>query len=310
MRKAIAATENGNTTEKLVFGMNKKILCMVFSIVMVLSLAFAVCAGNLPDAPREVYVLDEAGVLENSTEQYVIDQGDALFAMTGAQIVIVTVEDSGYSDMEVVAYDIFNEWGIGSSELNNGVLLAMEPSTLRIWCTVGAGLERQLPSGTIDYILEEKVYPYYDTGDCDTATLNFYNEVYGRLEAYYGVDTRDWDGRTYKYAAGGMAESDNSDFVEGFFGIVAFIVLFIVFYSIISAAKRGGHGGIFPMIFFGGPRYYSGFRHYYRPHHHSPPRNNNNYGGFGGGFGGSSGFRGGGGGFGGGGSRGGGGGRH
>ncbi len=291
---------------KPVFDMIKKFLCFVLGVFMLLSLGIACFAGNLPDAPREVYVLDGAGVLRSSTEQYIIEQGEALFAMTGAQIVIVTVENSGYSDMEVFAYDLFNEWGIGSKELNNGVLLAMEPSTLRIWCTVGAGLERQFSSGIINSILEEKVYPYYDAGDCDAAAAYFYNDVYSRLEDIYNVDTSTWDGRTYKYAAGGMAqsfESDNSEFVESFFNIVVFIILFIVFYSIISAAKRGGHGGFFPFIFFGGPRYYGGYRHHHHHHHH----HHNNRGGFGGGGFGGGGF---GGGFGGGGSRGGGGGRH
>lgn len=279
--------------------MIKKILCFVLGVFLMFSLGLVSFAGNLPDAPDEVYVLDGAGVLRNSTEQYIIDQGDALFAMTGAQIVIVTVSDSGYSDMEVFAYDLFNDWGIGSSELNNGVLLAMEPSTLRIWCTVGAGLERQLSSGVINSILEEKVYPYYDAGDCDSAVAYFYNDVYSRLEILYNVDTSTWDGRTYKYAAGGTAETSVSDSSDSLFSFFAFVIIFIVFYSIISAAKRGGHSGFFPFIFFGGPRYYGGYRHHHHHYHH------NNHGGFGGG-----GFRGGGGGFGGGGSRGGGGGRH
>jgi len=286
--------------------MKKKILCLAFCIFMMTGLALSAFAAALPQAPDSVYVLDEAGVLKNSTEQYIIDQGNALFAMTGAQIVIVTVTDSGYSDMEVFAYDLFNEWGIGSSELNNGVLLAMEPSTLRIWCTVGAGLERQLSSGVINSILEEKVYPYYDIGECDAAVSYFYDDVYGRLEDLYGVDTKTWDQSTYKYAAGGAAGTTASEGGGALFSIFAFIIIFIVFYSVISSLKRRTFMGRFPFMFFG-PRYFGGFHHHHH-HHHTPPRNNNHHGGFGGGFGGGGGFSGGG--FGGGGSRGGGGGRH
>lgn len=278
---------------------------MAFSIIMMLSLAFAVSAGDLPEPPEAVYVLDDAGVLKNSTEQYLIKQGNALFAMTGAQIVIVTVEDSGYSDMEVFAYDLFNEWGIGSSELNNGVLLAMEPSTLRIWCTVGAGLERQLSAGVINSILEEKVYPHYDKGDSDTAAVYFFNDIHQRLEDIYGVDTNKWDGKTYKYAAGGVP-GDNSYEAEEYgdssgLEIIGFIIIFILIYTGITILKSGGHGGFINYLFFASPR----FHHHHHHHHHS------SHGGFGGGgFGGGGGFRGGGGGFGGGGSRGGGGGRH
>ena len=287
------------------------------------SLVFTSFAVSLPKAPADVYVLDNANVLSQSTEQYLIEKGNALFAVSGAQIVTVTVTDSGYSDMEQFAYDVFNEWGIGSSELNNGVLLAMEPSSGRIWCTVGAGLERELSSGILTEILENRVYPWYDSGDCDLAARNFFDEIYTRLENYYGVDADSWDGQTYKYSQGGSTHTVVNTVSRGLFSlikIVGIILIFIVVYSILKSMKGGGNGsgggyggGGFRMPFFiftGGPRFHH--HHHHRPYGgYRPPRGGfggGHSGGFGGGRGG--GFGGGrGGGFGGGGSRGGGAGR-
>ncbi|MBQ7836423.1 MAG: TPM domain-containing protein [Clostridia bacterium] len=299
--------------------MKKKIIALTAVVFTLLSLVFTSFAASLPEAPKDVYVLDNAKVLAPSTEQYVIEKGNALFAVSGAQIVIVTVNDSGYSDMEVFAYDLFNKWGIGSKELNNGVLLAMEPSSGRIWCTVGAGLERELSSGVLTAILENRVYPWYDSGDCDTATRNFFDEIYSRLEDLYGVDADSWDGQTYKYSQGGSTNTVVNTVSRGLVSlikIIGIILIFIVIYSILRSMKNGGNGGGggyggggFRMPFFiftGGPR----FHHHH--HHHGPyggyrpPRGG--FGGFGGGH--SGGFGGGrGGGFGGGGSRGGGAGR-
>ncbi len=288
--------------------MKKKLFGLIFSALLIISLTISPLAAKLPEAPRDVYVLDGAGVLDASTEQYLINRGNALFAVCGAQIVTVTVTDAGYSDMEIFAYDLFNKWGIGSKELNNGILLAMEPSSGRIWCTVGAGLERQLTAGILTDILENKVYPYYDSGDVDTASKSFFDDMYSRMEELYGVDADNWDGKTYKYSSGGQA-SDGSDdsFAEGILGFIAFVIIFILLYRVISSFNRGGGGG------YGG----GGYRRYYRPPmfiftgggHRYRGHGGYHHGGFGGGFG-SGGSRGGfGGGFGGGGSRGGGAGR-
>ncbi len=293
--------------------MKKKIFALALTVFLAVSLAVTALAGSLPEAPKDVYVYDGAGVISAETESYVIKKGDALFAVSGAQIVFVTVTDAGYSDMEVFAYDLFNKWGIGSSELNNGVLLAMEPSSGRIWCTVGAGLERQLSSGVLSALLEEKVYPYYDYGDTDTAVRLFFDDIYSRMEELYGVDADSWDGVTYKYAKGGTADGvgtvgDGLSVIVKLIGIVIiFIVLYNIFKSINNNSGSGGNGGGGgfrwpPFIIING----GGFRHrpyggYHRPGgYHSP----GGYRPSGGGFGGGS--RGG---FGGGGSRGGGAGR-
>ncbi len=125
--------------------------------------------------PNAIKVFDE--VLKPLGKRPVgirIDSGDITYLSKKARKML---DDAGYSDMEVFAYDLFNDWGIGSSELNNGVLLAMEPSSGRIWCTVGAGLEMQLSSGILNEILESKVYPYYDAGNCDTASVSFFDEI-------------------------------------------------------------------------------------------------------------------------------------
>lgn len=261
--------------------MNKRLFCIILSIFMIMGMAVASLAADLPDAPREVYVLDDAGVLSYSTESYVIERGNALFAVSGAQIVIVTVKEAGYSDMEVFAYDLFNKWGIGSKELNNGVLLAMEPSSGRIWCTVGAGLERELSSGILTRILETKVYPDYDAGNCDSAVLAFFDDIYSRLESYYGVDADSWDGRTYKYSSGGSAAA--AEAASGVLKIIGYIIIFIVIYRIISSMKRGGGGGFFPLIFFGGPRYSGGYHHSPRYHGGGFSGGGSRGGGFGGG---------------------------
>lgn len=261
----------------------KKLIAVFLTSLIALTLTTGAFAATLPEAPSTIYVLDEANVLSSSTENEIVKRGNALFGMTGAQIVIVTSKDTGYSDMETFSYDLFNQWGIGAVDLNNGVLLTMEPSSGRIWAMVGAGLEMEFPADVLNTILEDMVYGPYDNGDCDTAVMNFYNEIYGRLEDRYNVDTDDWDGVTYNYVQGGETSSGT---VEAVIALIVFIVVFLIIYKAITTAKR--HGNSLPFFIFGNPtpRYY-----YRRPTHHYTSHNSGGFsyrggGGFGGGFGG------------------------
>lgn len=243
----------------------------------------------MPEKPASVYVSDMAGVIEAATESHVRENGDALFALSGAQIVILTVRDSSLYDLEDYAYEVFNAWGIGSEERNNGVLFVMNVATEDYWCTTGYGIDDFLTSFFLDSLLQAEVEPSFAAGNYDGAARGFFDAMFEELESYYGVDTASWDGRTYRYPAGGQVEEK-----AGILDVILTILPFVIFLAIfILAHFRGRRHGISPIFFFGGPRF-----HHHHHHHHG-------HSGFGGGFGGG-GF---GGGFGGGGSRGGGAGR-
>ena len=91
-----------------------------------MALAFCLAVPALaayPDRPENQYVLDEADVLSEETEQEIIAENQDLFQETGAQIVVVAVDFLDGEDIDDYAYSLFNIWGIGSQERNNGLLL-------------------------------------------------------------------------------------------------------------------------------------------------------------------------------------------
>ena len=104
-------------------------LLLAFSMIPGLSLALEVVQPT-----ENFYIADYANVLEQATEEYIITQNNALYTQTGAQICVVTVEFIGSADIEDHAYTLANNWGIGSSEKNNGFLLLM---VIVKWCLIG-----------------------------------------------------------------------------------------------------------------------------------------------------------------------------
>ena len=115
----------------------KPVLWVAFILILFLSVPTAAFA--VVEAPAEIYVGDYANVLSEETERYIIEQNQALAGATGAQIVIVTVDFLDGMDIEDYAYTIFNDWGIGDAEKNNGLLLLLAIGEENYWAMQGKG---------------------------------------------------------------------------------------------------------------------------------------------------------------------------
>lgn len=238
-------------------------------------------AASLPAPPEDSYVLDSANVISDSTETMINTKSEALFALTGAQIAVVAVENSGYSDMERFSYELFNYWGIGSAQRNNGILFAMETDTYKFWVTTGSGISDKITASMLDNMFQGKMEDTFDSGDFDGAAKIMVNKLAAAVEDVYGVNISDWDGSTYIFgtSTGGSAEnirnegyggeSYNDAYRErtaGFtFGdiitVIAVIVLAIAFIGSFAARIGAGRSRYY------GPYYdsYYGYRPWFGP---------------------------------------------
>ncbi len=249
--------------------------------------SFAVYAVKVPKATDVFYVADFADVINSDTEDYIVSNNDYLYEKCGAQIVIVTINGLGGENIEQYANAVFNEWGIGSSEKNNGVLFLMSIGDEDYWAVQGKGLENQLSSGSLGIILDDYVESYYADGNYSEAAKAFFYAVNNKLLNLYGFSENQYNG-DYNNQSPDEQEGENNTRV-GYYGFFNFIFLFIIIIVINSAMRgfsffgfnryRRGFGSIFPFFFFG-PR---------------GPRGPGGPGGFGGFGGGNNGGRGGGG---------------
>ena len=94
--------------------MRKRVLTILLTAILLLSV-LTVTASAVVEKSEAFYVADYADVLSDDLEQYIVDMnGDLEYYCKGAQLVVVTVEylDGMYSD--AYAYQLFNDWGVGS----------------------------------------------------------------------------------------------------------------------------------------------------------------------------------------------------
>jgi uncharacterized protein len=132
----------------------------IASLVLTGALLFAapVFAYSSPGAPTG-YVNDFAHVLSADTVQQ-LDATLAHFeASTSNQIAVVTVPNMGGDYVENYAVKLFEEWGIGQRDRDNGVLLLLAVEEHKIRIEVGYGLEGALPDSVAQRIINNDLTP-------------------------------------------------------------------------------------------------------------------------------------------------------
>ena len=143
-------------------------------------------AGAVVDPPENTYVADYADVLTADTEQYIIEHNQTLNAATGGAIEVVTVDFLDGMDIADYAYELFNSWGIGDGEADNGLLLLLAIGEENYYAMPGAGIEDALTAATLDDYLWTYLEADFAAGDYDAGVRQVFDAFYGWYESYYG----------------------------------------------------------------------------------------------------------------------------
>ena len=160
--------------------MKKTILALVAALILTLA-PVALAAVNVVSPTDDFYVNDAAGVLSNETKGHIVLNNDALNEACGAQIVVVTVDSVGGATMEEYASALFDEWNIGSSEKNNGLLLVMSIDDDDYWMTEGKGLRSAITAGDIGELLDTYLEPYFDKKDYDGGAKALFDAAFAAV---------------------------------------------------------------------------------------------------------------------------------
>jgi uncharacterized protein len=125
-------------------------------LLALLLLAAPATAQTFPE-PLTVFVSDHADILDPATEARITELLVAARDDPGAEIAVVTVgsrSDYGaHVSIESFANGLFNAWGIGDAERNNGILILVAAADREMRIELGAGHPR-----TWDFAAEEIVH--------------------------------------------------------------------------------------------------------------------------------------------------------
>lgn len=118
--------------------------------------------------PRQTYggwVVDMAGVLSPQQLAQLNQRISTLERDTGAELAVVVLQRTYDATPKEYATELFNRWGVGKRDADNGVLMLVSLGDRRVEIETGYGMEAILPDAVAGEILDTAVIPRFRQGD-------------------------------------------------------------------------------------------------------------------------------------------------
>jgi uncharacterized protein len=135
----------------------------LLALLLTLVVAFAFAAPTYPALTGRV--VDQAGILQESTKAGLQSKLRDLEDKSSIQLVVATIKSLDGYDVETYANGLFRYWKLGEAKKNNGVLFLVAPNDRKMRIEVGYGLEGTLTDALSKVIIASAVTPKFKAGD-------------------------------------------------------------------------------------------------------------------------------------------------
>lgn len=204
-------------------------------IAMTLLLWSAMASAALPARPAGP-VYDGAQIIPDATEAQIDAKLRALSKETGKTLVVATLSSLEGQEVEEYAVKLFETWGVGDAEKDEGALILVAPNERRTRIEVGLGSEAVLPDALASRIIEAQMIPRFKAGDFGGGIAATADAVAEQLKR------EPTDAKAVAAAAERAERQTRSQDEGGEFGMIIFW-LFIFFFFILPLIRNLARGG-------------------------------------------------------------------
>lgn len=221
--------------------MKKRILTLVVSCCLILSLCFCAIAANYPSATSSFYVNDFANVINSADKSEILSKSATLENQTTAQVVVVTINTLDGEEASDYALNLGRKWGVGTKEDNNGVVILLAVEEREIYVSVGYGLEGALSDSKVGRIIDTYAMEYLTENDYSNGLTALTKAIINEVYTEYGLEPEEG------YTSIDETSDDLEDDIEFLSTIIVIIIIIII--SNLKKKLRGpfvfsnGHGG-------------------------------------------------------------------
>lgn len=154
--------------------MKSHILSLILFLVA-MPAAFARAAGDIPN----VHLADSTRFVSDP-DNYMSAAGIAradsiigdIWRTSTCEVVAVVVKDLDGEDINDYATDLFEKWGIGKKDTDNGLLMLISVDDRKACLRTGRGMEIALNDARCGRIIRNIIAPAMKGGDVDNAVIN------------------------------------------------------------------------------------------------------------------------------------------
>ncbi|MBQ8741503.1 MAG: TPM domain-containing protein [Clostridia bacterium] len=231
----------------------KKAAALTLPVILIISLASCgkETKDQYPTPTEKFFVNDFAAVMTEEDINTIYTKGAALDEATTAQAVVVTVESLDGKEPADYALELGRQWGVGTEEDDNGVVILLSEGDREIYIAVGYGLEGALPDSKTGRIIDNYGLSYFSSDNFSSGLVNVYNAIVNEIYIEYGMQPSE------NYIPADLlpdTQSETSSLGEVMISWIVLIILVALYMGVFG--RRGG------LFIFGSPRFFTGgFNH-------------------------------------------------
>jgi uncharacterized protein len=192
-----------------------------------------------PDGP----VLDQAGIIPDTEEAALDARLREYNARTGRAVIVATVSSLDGETIEMYAVRLFEQWGIGGKESDQGLLLLVAPTERKMRIEVGYGLHQYVTDALSGRIIRNEITPRFKQGDMAGGINAGVNALITQLDRTPAEAKAVAEAAAAANAQSGVGETAGA-------GAVIFWIMLIGFFVLMFSRRRHGarRSGIDPGI--------------------------------------------------------------
>ena len=212
-------------------------------IWLIILLLFLPTAAAVSYPQLSGFVTDNANMIDQSYEAKITQLAQEIEKESTVEIAVVTVESLEGEEIEMYAVKLFEKWGVGKKDIDNGLLILVAREEREAKFEVGYGLEGTITDSMRVNIGERVIVPNFKNGEYGKGIYESMLVVQELLKgnqevvSQYSMNQRGGD-----IDIGG---NGTEVFAILFVIIIVLVVVFIVFIAIMNASYREERGRVY-----------------------------------------------------------------
>ncbi len=198
-----------------------------------LTLLLAVCCfaavaqevKDLPPRPQPATLVNDFAHSMSADQVAQLESKlDAYAQSTSTQIAVVTIKTLGDYDVADYTLKLFNTWGVGQKDKNNGIMLLAAIDDHKMHITTGQGVQGDLTDALCGRIIRNEITPSFKQGDYFTGFSKGVDSIVAATKGEYV----------------GIAQQPQQQELPSYIIVVMIMVIFFIFWILGKLRRRGG----------------------------------------------------------------------
>ncbi len=217
-----------------------KVLKTILAVLLVLGVVGTSAFAEVKLPSPSGFVNDYAGVMSSQGKAQIAALAQRVEEKTSIEISVVTVKTVQPLTIEQYAVELFQKWGIGQKDKDNGILVLVAVDDRKVRIEVGYGLEGFVTDAQSKVIINSLMLPAFRQGDYEVGIASAVVTLAKIIRDEYGVDL-DLQSRPLTYPSGRKKGSPLGSLITFLFFILIFGFRFGTLFFLMGSGRSRGY---------------------------------------------------------------------